>query len=71
MPIFEFICNKCGEKFEILVLDLSEKIECPKCKSNEVAKQFSTFAQSSKSECSNYDSCMPKSKHKCSGGCSH
>ncbi|MCL1971472.1 MAG: zinc ribbon domain-containing protein [Endomicrobia bacterium] len=69
MPIFEFICNKCNKEFEALVLNSSDKIECPDCKSDEVTKQFSTFAQSSKSGCSNYDSCRPKSKHKCSGVC--
>ncbi|MCL2144278.1 MAG: zinc ribbon domain-containing protein [Endomicrobia bacterium] len=71
MPIFEFICDKCKEKFETLVLNSGEKIECPKCKSNEVIKQFSTFSQNSKTGCSNYDSCRPQNKHKCSGGCCH
>jgi putative FmdB family regulatory protein len=71
MPIFEFICKKCSEKFETLVLNDAERVECPKCKNGEVSKQFSVFSASSGSNCTNYDACRPKSKHKCSGGCCH
>ncbi|MCL2484542.1 MAG: hypothetical protein FWF00_00810 [Endomicrobia bacterium] len=72
MPIFEFLCNKCGKKFETLVLSGDEKNECHFCKSSEVTKQFSSFATASPaSNCANADFCRPKSKHKCSGGCCH
>ncbi len=44
MPIFEFICNKCGHDFEELVMSKSEKIQCPECKSKKVKKQMSTVS---------------------------
>ncbi|GHT67077.1 hypothetical protein AGMMS50222_09870 [Endomicrobiia bacterium] len=73
MPLFEFICKKCNEKFESLVFD-KENTECPKCKSTEVVKQFSSFlATSSSSNCA-ADLCSEASgykKHKCSGCCCH
>ncbi len=39
MPIYEFVCRKCGEEFtEVLSLTDYEKheVECPKCGSQEV-----------------------------------
>ncbi len=45
MPIFEFKCKDCGEKFEKLVFSSDkEKIKCPKCNSENVNKVFSVFA---------------------------
>ncbi|GHT42092.1 hypothetical protein AGMMS49921_06470 [Endomicrobiia bacterium] len=71
MPLFEFICKKCDEKFEALIFG-KENPECPKCKSTEVAKQFSSFlAISSSSNCA-AGLCSEVSgykKHKCSSGC--
>jgi len=42
MPLFEFECKKCGDRFEKLVMlsDESSPI-CPKCKSNKVDKLIS------------------------------
>lgn len=31
MPIYEFECKKCGEKFEFLFMTSGEMAECPKC----------------------------------------
>ncbi|OEG71308.1 hypothetical protein ATZ36_15200 [Candidatus Endomicrobiellum trichonymphae] len=73
MPLFEFICKKCNEKFEMLVLG-SESTECPKCKSSEVMKQFSSFASTTSSTSrSAADFCpsAPDHRHKCPGGCCH
>jgi len=46
MPVYEFICEKCKKRFT-LTLSLSEyerkKFACPKCKSNKVRQQISTF----------------------------
>jgi putative FmdB family regulatory protein len=44
MPLFEYRCKDCGEKFETLVLSSSEEIECPKCGSKKTEKQMSMFA---------------------------
>jgi putative FmdB family regulatory protein len=42
MPIYEFECQKCGRKFEKLVLGSDEKPpECPDCSSTEVHKLMS------------------------------
>jgi len=47
MPLFEYICQKCGEEFEELVLNASEKVKCPKCSSSRVKKKMSVFAHKS------------------------
>ena len=44
MPIFEYVCGKCGHSFEELVFNRDEKVPCPKCASKRVAKKMSTFA---------------------------
>ncbi len=43
MPLYDFICNLCGEKFETLVLR-NEHPFCPRCGGYDLAKQMSTFA---------------------------
>ncbi|MCA6085035.1 FmdB family zinc ribbon protein [Candidatus Endomicrobiellum agilis] len=71
MPLFEFICKKCNEKFETLVFG-DENTECPKCKSSKVIKQFSSFAPpTSYSSRNSTDSrsSAPVCKHKCHCGC--
>jgi putative FmdB family regulatory protein len=42
MPMYEYQCKECGHRFETLVIG-STKPACPKCKSQELEKQFSTF----------------------------
>jgi putative FmdB family regulatory protein len=46
MPLYEYTCRSCGEKFEMLqrMGAGSAGVVCPRCGSDEVAKQFSTFA---------------------------
>ncbi|MFB0517891.1 MAG: zinc ribbon domain-containing protein [Acidobacteriota bacterium] len=44
MPIFEYSCLSCGNKFEKLVLKKGITISCPKCKSRKVEKLLSAFA---------------------------
>ncbi|MBO8131435.1 MAG: zinc ribbon domain-containing protein [Candidatus Marinimicrobia bacterium] len=44
MPVFEFRCKNCGNKFEELFLkysDGNDKIECPQCHSKELEKLIS------------------------------
>ncbi len=45
MPIYEYRCEECGEKFEKLVrLSTStSEIECPNCSGQKVEKLISTF----------------------------
>ena len=44
MPIFEYLCDGCGARFEKLVLrqDTSD-IVCPSCGKDRVTQQISTF----------------------------
>ena len=43
MPIFEYICQGCGNKFAAIVMG-SKRAECPACKGTELRQQLSTFA---------------------------
>ncbi len=45
MPIFEYLCDDCGTKFEKLVRRASENSAvCPSCGESHVSQQYSTFA---------------------------
>lgn len=45
MPIYEYQCLECGEKFDKLVRSTSSlpRIECPKCGGKKVKKLLSVF----------------------------
>lgn len=46
MPLYEYHCRKCGQNFELLrrMQDADRNLECPRCRSRRVERQFSTFA---------------------------
>ena len=44
MPIYEYACHGCGERFEKLVRRFGEAVSCPSCASADVEKQLSVFA---------------------------
>ena len=46
MPIFEYLCDDCGNKFEKLVRRSAEAdgVECPSCGHSHVTTQVSSFA---------------------------
>jgi len=45
MPLFEYMCARCGTTFEQLVRSNStQQIVCPRCQSVHVQKQMSSFA---------------------------
>lgn len=46
MPMFEYVCRACGERFEELrsVRDEGPGPVCPECGSEKVVKLLSTFA---------------------------
>ncbi len=48
MPLFEYECKGCGNKFELLIRG-SEAARCPKCGDEHVEKALSVFAVSVKS----------------------
>lgn len=43
MPLFEYVCRKCGYRFEALVLG-SKQPACPKCQSSDLQQEVSAFA---------------------------
>ena len=48
MPIFEYLCEDCGNKFEKLVRraggETEAGLQCPGCGQSHLKTQFSTFA---------------------------
>ena len=43
MPIYEYECNKCKKKYELVLMSISQKAEpeCPKCKCRDARKLVS------------------------------
>jgi putative FmdB family regulatory protein len=44
MPLYEYVCTDCEEKFEKYVRAWGEAASCPACRSEAVEKQLSSFA---------------------------
>jgi putative FmdB family regulatory protein len=46
MPLYEYVCQACGERFEKLIRSITNpaKIVCPSCASAAVERALSTFA---------------------------
>jgi putative FmdB family regulatory protein len=45
MPIFEYSCGRCGERFEALLPRAeADRTVCPKCGATKVRRELSTFA---------------------------
>jgi putative FmdB family regulatory protein len=44
MPIYEYICDACNERFEKIVINKQQEISCPKCCSKKASIQLSVFA---------------------------
>jgi putative FmdB family regulatory protein len=47
MPIYEYVCAGCEQRFEKLVRRFDEVVSCPSCASAAVEKQLSVFAVAS------------------------
>jgi putative FmdB family regulatory protein len=70
MPIFEYLCQKCGTRFEVLLSSAGTKETCASCGSAKVEKQFSTFSPSvatSSSPCA--DAGCGRAGTGCGGAC--
>ncbi len=74
MPIYEYFCNSCGNKFELLIKSEEKTTtpECTKCSSNETEKSLSLFGgikigTNRKDACPSSSSCG-SSESCCSGG---
>lgn len=48
MPIYEYLCEDCGTKFEKLVRNGAE-VACPSCGTDHLKQELSTFAAPSNS----------------------
>lgn len=63
MPIFEYQCEGCGERFEEIVLGRdTSTIECPRCGSPETSRLMSSFSWSGtdgRGSASSCGSCSP------------
>jgi putative FmdB family regulatory protein len=46
MPIYEYLCDDCGARYEQLVMSKNAKIACPKCESHKHTLQLSVFSAS-------------------------
>jgi len=44
MPIYEYVCDDCGEHYERIVMNGKTKVTCPKCSSAKNTIQLSVFA---------------------------
>ena len=46
MPIYEYLCEECGTKFEKLVRRAADApdVECPSCGQKHLKQEYSTFA---------------------------
>jgi putative FmdB family regulatory protein len=48
MPIYEYICDECGQACELLLKSRTAKPKCPNCGSKSLSRQFSSFAAQAK-----------------------
>jgi putative FmdB family regulatory protein len=46
MPIYEYLCQSCGDRFEKLVRRTEDVLEagCPSCGQKHLQQEYSTFA---------------------------
>jgi putative FmdB family regulatory protein len=66
MPIYEYRCESCGDKFEKLVKRAEDALEagCPACGDKHLQQEYSTFAARAGSKAGGRESEMPS----CPGG---
>jgi len=48
MPLYSYVCNDCGESFDLLIGVTAQKaeIKCSKCGSENIDKTFGSFNMS-------------------------
>jgi putative FmdB family regulatory protein len=61
MPIYEYVCEKCGHEFEALVPRPSAKAPCPECGGRKVKKKLSVIGAVSAGGATSADNiCAPE-----------
>jgi putative FmdB family regulatory protein len=70
MPIYEYVCEDCNERFEKIVINKQQEISCPKCASKKAAIQLSVFATASGASSSPSGGFSGGGGGCCGGGCS-
>ena len=72
MPIYEYLCEKCGNMFEELTLSMNDKdsVKCPKCgaKGNRQVSGFAAISKTGASNCQMPDGSCGMTGNGCSGG---
>ena len=68
MPIYEYVCHDCNERYERIVLNQSAPVTCPKCASAKNTTQLSVFAAHSNSAKSSGGSSASMGGGDCCGG---
>jgi len=73
MPIYEFTCAPCKERFEILTtMSRAKEATCPKCGSAEVSRVVSMFSARFSGGSSHGSNCSGCASGQCgSCNCSH
>ncbi len=71
MPIYEYRCVGCEERFEELVRGSDPVVACPECHGQEVERLLSTFAGvgGSKAPAADYSRLMSNVGRSGGGGC--
>ena len=59
MPIYEYVCDECGTRFEKLVRRTEEATNCPSCGESHLTRAMSKFAAhaNGKTSASEFPSC--------------
>jgi putative FmdB family regulatory protein len=71
MPIYEYRCESCGDKFEKLVRRATDVMEagCPSCGDKRLEQQYSTFAaRGGSSEDGSFTPAQTRGSGGCGGG---
>lgn len=59
MPIYEYVCNDCGDRYERIVMKQDAVITCPRCGSSRHTIQLSVFSTRRSDSASESDSSSP------------
>ncbi len=70
MPIYEYICDSCNERFEKIVINKQQEITCPNCSGKRATIQLSVFATAGSGSSGSSGGFSGGGGGCCGGGCS-